>query len=168
VFELLDSCADRCGMSFSADGRDLIEDVACGSPYHARLFGMHAALAALRRGDSEVSPGDVLDGFAECFEEWAALNGEDAATFRAISSGARGDSTRFVELAWRIARSSEQASSGERLTPDSEEVKAAFGSAIDPSADPVAFRDATAPQFLLALHHLAGQGPRGQKGTIRA
>jgi hypothetical protein len=168
VFELLDSCADRCGMHFSAAGRELLDEVACGSPYHARLFGMHAALAALRHGDAEISQQAVAEGLAESFEEWSSLNGEDAAAFHAICSGARGDPAPFVELAGRIATASDDEQLADRPAPDPEAVEAAFGPAIDRSADPIAFRDATAPQYLIALHHLSRLSSREQKGTVRA
>nr|WP_294171195.1 ATP-binding protein [uncultured Sphingomonas sp.] len=168
VFELLGSCADRCGMHFSAPGNQLLDEVACGSPYHARLFGMHAALAALRRGDTEVTEQDVAEGLAESFEEWSALNGDDAAMFHAICSGARGDPAPYVELARRIAMASDDEQLAGRSAPDLEAIEGAFGPAIDRSADPVAFRDATAPQYLIALHHLSRLSSREQKGTVRA
>lgn len=155
-------------MHFTAEGKSLLDEVACGSPYHARLFGMHAALAALRRGDTEVSETDVIEGLAESFEEWSSLNTDDAATFRAICSGARGDPQSFVDLARRIATSSEEEQLAGRAAPRSEEVEAAFGSAIDRQAEPIAFRDATAPQYLIALHHLSRRLSREQKGTVRA
>jgi hypothetical protein len=168
VFELLDSCADRCGMHFSAAGRELLDEVACGSPYHARLFGMHAALAALRHGDTDISEQAVAEGLSESFEEWSSLNGDDAATFHAICSGARGDPAPFVELAGRIATASDDEQLADRAQPDPEAVEAAFGPAIDRSAEPLAFRDATAPQYLIALHHLSRLSSREQKGTVRA
>ncbi|WP_294174271.1 ATP-binding protein [uncultured Sphingomonas sp.] len=168
VFELLDSCADRCGMQFSAAGRELLDEVACGSPYHARLFGMHAALAALRGGDIEISQQAVAEGLYESFEEWSSLNGEDSATFHAICSGARGDPAPFVELAGRIATATDDEQLVDRPAPDPQAVEAAFGSAIDRSAEPIAFRDATAPQYLIALHHLSRLSSREQKGTVRA
>lgn len=168
VFELLDSCAERCGMTVSTEGKELLDHVACGSPFHARLFGMHAALAALRRGDRNVTRDDVLDGLAEGFHEWSALNGEDSATFRAICDGSRGDPRRYVELARQVARSSEEHHVPGESSASREEITAAFGSAIDSSAEPVAFRDATAPQYLIALSQLVRHPSSSQKGTVRA
>jgi hypothetical protein len=170
VFELLDNCAERCGMRFSREGQELLELVSCGSPYHARLFGMHSALAALRRGDTTISEQDALDGIAEGTDEWASLNREDAGRFRAICQGEFGDPAQYVDFAGRFAMSNEEQPWAASLSNGGGggEILEAFGPAIDDSHSPPSFRDATAPQYLIAMQQVMARSSRQQKGSARA
>lgn len=152
IYDVLDSCAERCDMNFSEPAKLILEQVSCGSPYHARLFGMHAALAALRSDATQIDDNAVLAGLAESFEEWASLNQEDATTFRSIVSGAHGDPATFVKIACELASVDDgwkgNSESGHDL------ILSGFGTAVERIEDRIAFRDATAPQFLLALQKL--------------
>jgi hypothetical protein len=162
IHQLLDSCAQRCGMSFSDDAKRSLDEVSCGSPYHARLFSMHAALWALARNSREISDQDVSSGLIESFDEWASLNREDAATFRSIIDGAHGNPARLVEVARQLAAADEDSPDGHPMIHDQfgspdvrDEILEAFGHAIKRTSSGFVFRDATAPQFLLVLHKLA-------------
>lgn len=161
VFELLDRCADRCDLDFTDASKLLINEAACGSPYHTRLFGMHAALAAHNGDAVHIDPDHVISGFERAFEEWALLNEEVAATFREISDGRHGNPDTFVEFAERMARGGNGADAPAHAYAGNGSAGAAdvapalmtvFGSALTVADGPIAFRDATAPQYLIALH----------------
>ena len=176
IHDLLDSCADRCGLRFSDESKRLIGEVACGSPYHARFFGMHGALIAIARDSDEIGRVELNDGFARAFEEWASLNRDDAATFRSLTDSGQASSDRLIELARSFARADTAA--------DVDTVGASYGpadrgggdgvTALEPaltrSDSGVEFRDATAPQFLIALQHLGATNDLGKrvKGRARA
>jgi hypothetical protein len=159
IRELLDSCAERCGFRFTDDGRDLLEEVACGSPYHARLFGMHSTLAAFERGETEIHRDDVVQGLANAFAEWARLNPDEANSFREILAGLKGDPARHVAFARQWACSSE----------DRESQSAVQATRLHSSGDRdqggpvIVFRDPTAPQFLIALQQSAAEGPKSRR-----
>lgn len=161
IDELLDNCAGRCDMELSEEAKQLLSDVACGSPYHARLFGMHAALAAMNCESNLIEQGHVLTGLAEGFEEWASLNRMDASAFRSIIDGANGDPAPYVEVARRIATTNNDYEAGDtaeyqRHQHDrDDQVLSGLASAVEQSTGGVAFRDSTAPQFLIALKHLS-------------
>lgn len=175
IEELLQRCAERCDLAVSEPAMRLIEGIACGSPYHARLFGMHGALNAILANSQEVDVEHVACGLDDAFEEWSLLNPTDAEAFRAILRGAYGPPAEYVDLArrvawhnadddfardWKLKRSGTAPSFPEGLTELGQTVKVVEGH--------VTFRDATAPQFLLALDH--GKGSVGQqvKGGLRA
>jgi hypothetical protein len=157
IDELLDNCASRCHLEFSVEAKQLLKQVACGSPYHARLFGMLAALTAANVESTIVDENNVLTGLAEGFTEWASLNRDDASAFRSIIDGAKGDPAPYVEVARRIASTNdEDEATDARNQPRSQhnnedQVLSGLGSAVEQSTEGVAFRDATAPQFLIAL-----------------
>ncbi|HEX8415396.1 MAG TPA: ATP-binding protein, partial [Sphingomicrobium sp.] len=172
ILELLDSCAQRCNVRFSSEAKRLIYEIACGSPYHARLFGMHSALAAARDGSNEVIPHNVETGLAEAFDEWAALNQEDAGTFRAICEGSHGDPGPIVAFVKRFANAPEDQQTGDESSSDSKSLQdgedrmiPAFGSALTLDGDDVGFRDATAPQFLIALDAVSRRAPANAPGA---
>lgn len=175
IDELLDRCGERCGIHFSEAARQLIGEVSCGSPYHARLFGMHGALNALAANASEAEVEHIENGLDEAFEEWSMLNPEDAQVFRDIMRGTHGSSRELVEFAGRVAwhnadddfardwklqgRSSAGVIPG-GLTEIGQTVQVIQGHAT--------FRDATAPQFLLALARIEGHQPTRMNGGARA
>ena len=161
IDELLSRCAERCGISFTASSMSLIKEVACGSPYHARLFGMHGAMTALADHASEVDLEHVESGLEDAFEEWSMLNPVDARAFKEFLQGSHGPANELVELArqaarqyahddfavhWETKRAGPVATGPEGLAKLSQTVQVVDGHAT--------FRDATAPQFLLALDHI--------------
>jgi len=163
VAALLDSCASRCGMRFSPEAKKLLCQIVCGSPYHARLFGMHSALAALARKQNDIDRRDVFEGLSYSFDEWALLNEEDATSFVSIVSGTKGDPNQIVEAARRLAspaESEEPAKLHVTARADDERLLKALAPAVERANGGIAFRDATAPQFLIALQHLSTSSKR--------
>jgi hypothetical protein len=174
VLETLDRCAERCGMVFADGAKRLIEDVSCGSPYHARLFGMHGALNALFSQSPEINLEHVESGLEDAFEEWAELNPVDAQAFRDIIAGKHGPAGPLVAFArdtahhvaaddfaaqWKTVRRQPASVEPEGLSGLTHTVQMVNGHA--------SFRDATAPQFLLALDQTA-RLPNQVKGGKRA
>lgn len=167
IHQLLDSCAERCEMRFSPEAKKLLFQIVCGSPYHARLFGMHSALAAVARKQSEIERRDVLDGLAQSFDEWAMLNREDASSFMSLMEGGKGDPRRIVEAARRFASPVEPepaAAANGHEGPDADELQLlkALAPAVERANGGIAFRDATAPQFLIALQHISTGSKRAR------
>ena len=163
VSAVLDACAARCGMRFSPEARKLLCQIVCGSPYHARLFGMHSALAALARKQHDIDRRDVFEGLSYSFDEWAMLNQEDASSFVSIVSGAKGDPNQIVEAARRLASPAEDdAPAKVHLVPRAEDERLlkVLAPAVERANGGIAFRDATAPQFLIALQHLSTSSKR--------
>jgi len=72
---LIENCARKSGMEIEADSAQRLAHGAYGSPYHARLFGLNAALAANRRGSDRIGSGDVDAGFATALTDWAEVSG---------------------------------------------------------------------------------------------
>ncbi|MDP1026689.1 ATP-binding protein [Sphingomonas sp. KR1UV-12] len=70
---LLAACAAGAGMQVAPAAADLIVRTTLGSPYHLRLFGLHAALAALNGGSRVIGPEEVATGLADAFEQWREL-----------------------------------------------------------------------------------------------
>jgi len=174
VGELLQRCAERCGMVFSDSAKRLIEDVSCGSPYHARLFGMHGALSALFSQSAEINSEHVESGLEDAFQEWAELNPVDAEAFREIMVGQHGPTGPLIEFArdvahhvaaddfaaqWKTVRRQPPRVEPQGLSGLSHTVEMVDGHA--------SFRDATAPQFLLALSQIS-RLPQQVKGGQRA
>jgi len=70
---LLRLCAQQAGLAFDEEAVQTIVSAAIGSPYHARLFGMHAALAAEASGRDRMTLADAQKGLAEALAEWGDL-----------------------------------------------------------------------------------------------
>jgi hypothetical protein len=168
VDEVLDACADRCEMRFTAEAKKLLCEVICGSPYHARLFGMHSALAAAANRESAIARSDVLEGLSRAFDEWASLNPEDAAAFLAIMSGVKGDPRQYMAAARRLATPQEQKSAAATLRKlydaNEQRVLKALAPAVEWSDSGIVFRDSTAAQFLIALQYIS-TGPKRSRRT---
>jgi len=149
--DLLASCAQDAGMALLDDARQLLVDAVCGSPYHARLFGLHSALRAHCDRRSEISYDDVMGGLEDAFEEWESLNPGDAALFRRLMNG--GGDRRLVEAARRLAwRQPPQPGVTVAEQADGDEMLARLAPALTGPDSAPAFRDATAAQFLIARH----------------
>ncbi len=158
VYELLERCADQCDLQFSDPSMQLIDEVACGSPYHTRLFGMHAAIAAHQDDSETVERRHVFRGFDQAFEEWSLLNESVARTFREICDGRHGDPLLLVNMAEEMARSGVEPSPQSFVTENGDKDRdgataaAMFGSSSNATDESGTFSDATAPQFLIALY----------------
>jgi hypothetical protein len=175
IGELLDRCGQRCGLRFDEGARRLIARLSCGSPYHARLFGMHGALNALAVNTDEVSLEHVEGGLEDAFEEWASLNPEDAAVFEEIIRGVHGPRQELVHFASQVAyhTADDELAAQWKLkrrnrTGEEPGGLAGLGNTIQVKDGHVAFRDATAPQFLLALDQSRRIATPQMKGSQRA
>jgi hypothetical protein len=150
---LLDSCAAAAGLKFTPESRTMLTKLVCGSPYHARLFGLHAALQARADEQDEISAEHASAGLREAFSEWESINPRDAAIFRQAVADADPEQRRqLVQLAQELARRTpvgggEAAEAGRRL----QDLAHSLQPAVVAQGDDFQLGDATAAQFLLAL-----------------
>lgn len=72
--KLLASCANEAGITFDENATERLVKRSVGSPYHLRLFGTHAALAACDNNRKDVSGADAEQGLRRALAEWAKLN----------------------------------------------------------------------------------------------
>jgi Cdc6-like AAA superfamily ATPase len=164
VRTILEHCASTSGLSFTQDAKTRIADLACGSPYHARLFGMHSACVALDDNVATVTPAAVLGGIEAAFKEWNEFNTDDADLFRQLADAEAGHPDSLAEFARKAAHRrgldvsdikelvmSEAASGSVR---DLSTAAARLSSAITSEGDLVVFKDSLAPQFLLVALEL--------------
>jgi hypothetical protein len=150
INELLEICAQRAGMTFSKEGRQIIADAVCGSPYHARLFGLHAALRAEEADSPEVRREDAVLGLGDAFDEWASLNPEAAGLFRDLVASGAVDKTvvgAAVRIAWRVGAPALNGSSGSELESQALDLLRPL---LDETETGHSFKDSTAAQFLIA------------------
>jgi hypothetical protein len=175
IDELLQRCSDNCGIRFSDSAKELIEQIACGSPYHARLFGMHGALSALSARSSTAEVEHVVSGLEDAFEEWSLLNPGDAQTFRDVLRGTYGPPADFVDFASRVAWHNADDDfardwklQGRSSTGGIPHGLTELGQTVQLVEGHATFRDATAPQFLLALAQFEGQSSLRMNGGARA
>lgn len=155
VHDLLGQCARRCDLAFEDGGIDEIAYVACGSPYHARLFGMHAALAAVDDKADRIALRHVKAGLRSAVDEWAQINPALSGAFRETLRHDPGLASKS-----RPARKQLNGSS----TPANGKAAGQMHEAEDEYDAPMTMHDerwpaGAAPQFLLALH-AAGAGDR--------
>ncbi|MGQ7830699.1 AAA family ATPase [Altererythrobacter sp. Z27] len=174
ILSLFDICSSRSGISFSDEAKDLLVRTAMGSPYHARLFGMNAAIVAAGRGSKVVSEKDAYTGLAHSYQEWASINPDDATVFRRIVDGWHGNPARFVELSKALVSPKGSMSDAlENAVPElrdrevTEELDA-FGGALVHTKEGAVFRDGTAPQFLVALQAIGREHTRRKYASEEA
>lgn len=99
---LLRLCAQQAGLSFEEDAVQTIVSAAIGSPYHARLFGMHAALTAEAAGRERIILADAQKGLADALAEWSDLTPDVCRVFeRAL--GQAGSLRGMIALAGVLA-----------------------------------------------------------------
>lgn len=153
IAALLDSCASAAALRFLPEARQLISSVVCGSPYHARLFGLHAALMAHADGSDVIRLQDARCGLNEAFQEWESINPGDASALRSAVRRAGARQATLVRIAKDLALRRLYATSvfEGASTADRDEVLALLGSATVQGPDGWTMKDVTAAQFLLAL-----------------
>jgi hypothetical protein len=78
---LLRLCAKKAGLSFEEEAVQTIVSAAIGSPYHARLFGMHAALVAEAADRERITLADAHKALAAALAEWSELTPDLRALF---------------------------------------------------------------------------------------
>ncbi|MGY4397549.1 energy-coupling factor transporter ATP-binding protein EcfA2 [Sphingomonas sp. UYAg733] len=170
---LLHACADQVGLSISDAAMDSIVTAAMGSPYHARLFGMHAALAADAAGQDEVTEPDAAAGLANSMSEWADVAGN---TYEVFSNALDmdDDGRRMVALAGIVAAQLSVVSV-DRLAAIGADLFGSEDMARQAAADALArlkttlgempggrdyqFEDSLAPQFLVLMAKNAATRP---------
>ncbi|MFD2428663.1 hypothetical protein ACFSUK_12045 [Sphingobium scionense] len=81
VYELIDRGAAHAGLNFTDAARETIAHIACGSPYHVRLFCALACFEALRQRKTVVELSSVLAGMVRSVDDWKITNPSDAALF---------------------------------------------------------------------------------------
>ncbi|MCI4590128.1 ATP-binding protein [Sphingobium sp. BYY-5] len=162
---LLASCAANARLTIAGDAMEALASAAMGSPYHARLFGMHAALITEAAGREQVTLADAEQGLADALTGWAEMSDATHALFRRILSEA-GASRRMIGLA-AVVGAQMSAISYERLVRLGHEVLGGGsineGQARDamarlqpalvatPNGELWMFEDTLAPQFLLLM-----------------
>lgn len=156
---VLDSCAEECGFSFDPDAQHLLTEMSCGSPYHARLFGMHAAFCVSQDSSRVITIDDVQAGLRGAFLEWRSFNTDVADLFCNLARARDTDRLRLANLAKLLARNHDVDVSAvakifetdfDELSEKSTDLLNALSPAIEVRDDLVSFLDATAAQFLLA------------------
>lgn len=150
IVELIDDCADRCNLSFADKAADVVEDVSCGSPYHARLFGMHGALRVHASGTGRIGIDDAVAGLRDAFDEWASLNTVPAARMLAIARGDFGAPEPFLRYARWMAYPDGKTQDSQAITLADGQLRALAPLLRDGPA-PARFRDSIGPQFLIAI-----------------
>jgi type II secretory pathway predicted ATPase ExeA len=154
VAGLLRNAAARCGMRFDDQAVELIVEVVCGSPYHARLFGLHSGLEALSSNKTDIGLAEAVAGIHRAFAEWTVLNPQDAQSLRNIADWNHGDPESHVHFARTTIAIEGENVRGEvptkQIVPDADQI-AEFGSAVMVTNGSARFREPTAPQFLVAL-----------------
>lgn len=162
---LLRLCASQAGMPFEEDAIDVVASAAIGSPFHARLFGMHAALAAEVSGQDEVTFSNAKTGLAEALSEWSDLTPDLQAVFyRALAEA--GPERGMIGLAGVLAAQAPvltfqrlAVAAGELFGPDLgngamvERTLSAIRPALTETGIPgeVQFEDSLSPQFLVLM-----------------
>ncbi|WP_141395879.1 AAA family ATPase [Sphingomonas spermidinifaciens] len=84
LIALLDRCCQQVDMTIDADVADYIATAASGSPYHLRLFGLHAALSAAGEQRRQIEMRDAEAGFREALGEWERISRDSSETLRAL------------------------------------------------------------------------------------
>ncbi|MCD2314542.1 ATP-binding protein [Sphingomonas sp. IC-11] len=168
VREMIQNGGQKIGITFDDDSQQLILDLACGSPYHARLFCAHAVLRTLREGREQVSGAAALAGIVTAAEDWSRLSGEDAELFHDLVNGPPGETHALAAVA-RLAAVEDVVSHArlhQLIGADATMAIARFGPALVPDgADCHVFRDSVAPQFflgILATHAAQASDPHDQ------
>jgi hypothetical protein len=162
---LLMSCADNAQLRLDPDALDVLAGAAMGSPYHARLFGMQAALVTEAGGRDRMTLADVEQGLASALEDWAEMSGATHALFQRVLWEAHA-SRRMIALAG-VAASQMSLISYDRLVRLGHEVLGGGsineGQAVEamrrlepaltsmPGGELFMFEDTLAPQFLLLM-----------------
>lgn len=81
---LLSECAQDSGVEFTPAAIKYLASLAMGSPYHTRLFGLQAALAANDRSSAHIEEQDVDQGIRAALREWADVSFETYRTAMSI------------------------------------------------------------------------------------
>lgn len=153
IVELLDDCAKRCGLAFDDKSASIIEAASCGSPYHARLFGMHSALRALTANLKQIGQREAVAGLRDAFDEWASLNSTVGQRMLEIVEGQHGSTQPFLAYARAMAYPEHDAL-GTKASQLTDVQRRAMDPLLQDGAAPSRFRESISPQFLIAIGHV--------------
>ncbi|SCW35810.1 Cdc6-related protein, AAA superfamily ATPase [Sphingobium faniae] len=162
---LLLSCSDRASLSIDLEALDMLANAAMGSPYHARLFGMQAALIPEAAGRTRITPADVEAGLIAALEGWTDMS---AITHGHLARALRDapHNRRMIALAAVVASQSYAISQdllvqagaelfgpSDRLHGEAADALARLAPALAPTSGGQSwmFEDTLAPQFLLLM-----------------
>lgn len=160
IGRILSDCFEKSGLQCDDKAAAMLTAAACGSPYHARLFGMHAALQAISERERLVQRRHVRDGLRGAFNEWRAGNPEDAAIFEQIASTGAEERSQIVRLASHAAyRHAGSPPSGAIPREEPIDPPPALRPSLETAESFPIFRDSLAPQFLLIAMEMGGVAP---------
>lgn len=154
---LVENCTRKSGLTIEPDAALRLANGAYGSPYHARLFGLNAALAANQRGSNRIEAGDVDAGFAAALTDWAEVSGPAYGLFDHLlrDPAARSPLLQIAESAALAMGDGGTGSAAPQAVVD----------ALSPALVPATpgryvFQDSLAPQFLAVM---AAHGARANR-----
>ncbi|CAN5334912.1 hypothetical protein BH09PSE3_BH09PSE3_04010 [soil metagenome] len=81
---LLDQCCAEAGLGLDDAAADRIVKASLGSPYHLRVFGLHAALAAERGGSTVIDDAVALTALQEALAEWSMISPDSSGYFASL------------------------------------------------------------------------------------
>jgi MoxR-like ATPase len=147
VFDIIAKGARSIGMDFTDASREMIAHLACGSPYHVRLFCALACFEAIKRQEKMVDLHATLAGVARAVNDWALTNADDAALFRKVIAM----NPTHWDMIETVARTVATHGSMPFRVGDAilDQLEAAL--MADATQDHIVFKDSLAPQFLLAM-----------------
>lgn len=157
-------CLEDCGLKIENGALAQLVTAAYGSPYHIRLLGMHAALAAISRQSRMIQEIDASKGMQAAYSEWRACNPTDARVFETVIQSYPEELASLVQFSATAAVRHAGSIGFEDDTPSeafSEFMKCRFFSAlqrvlsVNPDTGEINFNDSTAPQFLAIVARAA-------------
>jgi hypothetical protein len=151
IAEIIEQGAVSSGVAFTADARNLIAQVAYGSPYHTRLFALNAGLAMLNLKRDAVDRSVALAGLSRSLDQWGELNSNDWALFQNLCDSEPAFRQQLVAIAQLAIRDNGLSSADLPISSDLAKVldEALVHDAREASR--MLFKDSLAPQFLLSL-----------------
>lgn len=82
--DLIISCSRDADMDIHHDLAHALAAAAMGSPYHARIFGFHAAQVAAARNSRTIEDADLAEGMAHSLADWRDVSIQTERTVRHI------------------------------------------------------------------------------------
>lgn len=170
---LLLGCSERAGLNIDLEALDTLATAAMGSPYHARLFGMKAALIPEAAGRDRIAFADAEAGLSTALEDWAEMSGSthdhlaralrDAPHNRRMIAlaGVVASHMSAVSLDRLVQAGAELFGSSDRLHAEASDALNRLAPALvaTPGGELWMFEDTLAPQFLLLMAKRPASAP---------
>jgi hypothetical protein len=164
VEELVARGGRALGLTFTPESCGLISRAACGSPYHVRLFCLHASLAAAMARSRSVEASHVETGFLSACQAWCQTN-EAAGRIFASAAEMSTEVASLEEIA-RISIFEGSIGLGTKFSAARALLRETLVRSSDLSFGET-FEDPVAPQFLIALIIVAGRrDPKHVDGSV--